>query len=129
MVIIDKTDLGKIIRQARVRIPLTLQTLAAKSGVSPSHLARIEIGQRFPSATVLTKISGPLGFGEDELFTLAGYLSSPRPGTVSSTHQTHNGGELDPYVSNMLSNEPLAVQRAAIGILSIIKNLAKNTDK
>ncbi|WP_322354369.1 hypothetical protein [Dehalococcoides sp.] len=35
-------DLGEIIRQQRVKIPLTLQELAAKTSVSPSHLGRID---------------------------------------------------------------------------------------
>ena len=42
---IGNRDLGEIIRQARVRIPITLQKLAAMSGVSPSHLGRIERGR------------------------------------------------------------------------------------
>jgi len=44
------------------------------AGVSASHLGRIERGERFPSGSVLRRIAGPLGFEEDELFTLAGYL-------------------------------------------------------
>ena len=68
-------DLGRIIKQQRITIQLTLQELAAKAGVSASHLGRIERGERFPSAHILRKIATPLGFEEDELFTLAGYLS------------------------------------------------------
>ena len=67
-------ELGKIIKQQRLSIPLTLQELTAKSGVSSSHLGRIERGERFPSAHVLRKIARPLGFEENELFTLANYL-------------------------------------------------------
>ncbi len=73
----NRNDIGKIIKQQRVMIPMTLQKLVAKSGVSASHLARIERGGRFPSAHVLRKIARPLNFDESELFTLADFLSPP----------------------------------------------------
>ena len=37
-------DLGKILKQRRVVVPLTLQELAHASGISPSYLGRIERG-------------------------------------------------------------------------------------
>jgi len=37
----DSNHLGKMIKQRRVMIPLTLGKLAAATGVSPSHLGRI----------------------------------------------------------------------------------------
>jgi len=117
-------DLGKIIRQQRVAIPLTLQELASMSGVSASHLSRIEAGDRFPSARVLRKIAKPLGFGEDELFTLAGYLS-PQVSGVAEKEASYRGSGLDPYVARMLGQEPVDVQRAVIGILNVLKSVAK----
>jgi transcriptional regulator with XRE-family HTH domain len=68
-------DLGKILKQRRVMVPLTLRELAVTSGVSSSHLGRIERGERFPSAHILRRIAKPLGCEETELLTLAGYLS------------------------------------------------------
>jgi len=120
----SKHNLGEIIRRQRVTIPLTLQELGAMSGVSPSHLGRIERGGRFPSAHILRKIAGPLGFDEDKLFMLAGYLSPQSP-SVAETHEEYSGGQLDPYVARVLSQEPVDVQRAIIGILKILKSLAK----
>ena len=120
-------NLGKIIkeyRQYRVVIPLTLQELSAKSGVSPSHLGRIERGERFPSARILRKIAKPLGFGEEELFRLADYLSS---GIVEKKEEEVAAGRLDPIVAKMLAEEPVEVQRTVIGILSILKSIAKGT--
>jgi len=72
-----KDHIGLIIKQQRISTPLTLQELSKKAEVSASHLGRIERGERFPSAHILRKIAGPLGFEENELFTLAGYLSTP----------------------------------------------------
>jgi len=121
-------DLGKIIKQQRITVPLTLQELTAKSGVSSSHLGRIERGERFPSAHVLRKIARPLGFEEDELLTLAGYLS-PQPRRIAEESPGYSGGRVDPYVARVLAQEPVDVQRAVIGILTILKSLAKSIAK
>lgn len=67
----NSNDLGKILKQRRVTIPLTLWELARASGVSASHLSRIERGKRFPSARILQKFAKPLGFREEELFSFA----------------------------------------------------------
>lgn len=121
-----KNHLGRIIKQQRIAMPLTLQELAAKSGVSASHLGRIEAGQRFPSAHILRKIATPLGFEEDELFTLAGYLST-QPSRISERNPGYSGKQLDPYVARVLAQEPVEVQRTVIGILTMLKSIAKST--
>ncbi len=126
MVNVKRTGLGELIRQQRVAIPLTLQELASLSGTSPSHLGRVERGERFPSARILRKIAKPLGFEENELFTLAGYLS-PQPNAISEAQPSYGRGQLDPYVSRVLAQEPVETQRAVIGILSILKSIAKST--
>ena len=120
----NRKNLGRIIRQQRVTIPLTLQQLAALSEVSASHLGRIEKGKRFPSASILRKIAQPLAFDEDELFTLAGYFS-PRPTIIAEKELGYSGGRLDPYVAKVLAEEPIEVQRAVIGILSVLKSMAR----
>lgn len=117
-------EFGRILKQQRVMISLTLRKLAAVSGISPSHLGRIERGERFPSASVLQKIAKPLGFEESELFSLAGYLS-PRSVGGEEENADRIGGQLDPYVSRVLSEKPVEVQHAVIGILSILKLIAK----
>lgn len=107
---------------------LTLQELAGKSGVSSSHLGRIERGERYPSARILRRIATPLGLEEDELFTYAGYLS-PRSPSVGEESTPYGGGRLDPYVAMVLSREPVSVQHAVVGILSILKSVAKGVTK
>ncbi len=114
-------NLGKILKQRRVTMPLTLGELSAKSGVSPSHLGRIEKGERFPSGRTLRKIAKPLGFSEGELFTYAGYLSSQPPSIVERASER----QLDPYVAKLLSQEPVEIQRAVVTILSVLKSMAK----
>jgi transcriptional regulator with XRE-family HTH domain len=128
MLIEKSVDLGEAIRRQRVTIPLTLQELATMSGVSPSHLGRIERGERYPSARVLRRIAKPLGLDEDELFTLAGYLS-PQPSGVAEAAPGYSGNKVDPYVADVLSREPPEVQRALIAILTILKNIARGMGK
>ena len=117
-------NLGRMLKQRRLMIPLTLREEATISGISSSHLGRIERGERFPSASILRKIAKPLGFEESELFSLAGYLS-PLSAGIEEGKVEYIRGQLDPYVSKMLSEEPVEVQRTVIGILSILKSIVK----
>jgi len=122
----DKKDLGKLLKQRRVMIPLTLQELARASGVSTSHLGRIERGERFPSARVVRRLAKPLGLEESELFLQAGYLSSHPPGNESK--ESRKAGHLDPYVASVLAKEPEEVQRVVVAILSVMKSLAREVN-
>ena len=119
-------NLGSLIKQRRFMAELTLSKLSAMSGVSQSHLGRIERWERFPSASILRKIAKPLGIGEGELFTFAGYLS-PHRHSVAESRPPYSSGELDPYVATVLSQEPLEVQRTVLAILSILKSMTKGT--
>ena len=116
-------NLGTIIKKRRLMTPLTLCKLASASGVSPSHLSRIEEGKRFPSARTLCKIAKPLGLEESDLFILANYLP-PRSAAAGEATEDNIEG-LDPHVAKVLSQEPMGVQRAVVGILSILKSIAK----
>lgn len=116
----DKESLGEMLRQRRVAIPLTQMELSQKSGVSPSHLGRIESGERFPSASILQKIAAPLGFGEDELLIRAGYMSQK---IVDVEVEIQPAGEIDPHVARLLSQEPIEVQGVVMGLLHILKAL------
>jgi transcriptional regulator with XRE-family HTH domain len=126
---LNNSDLGKILKQQRITTPLTLQELAAESGVSSSHLGRIERGERFPSARILRKIAKPLGFSEDELFTLAGFLSPQNSGVAEESSMRYTSRQLDPYVARMLAEETPEIQRAVIGILSLLKSIARGMSK
>ena len=117
--------IGRILKDQRVSRPLTLQQLAAKTRVSASHLGRIERGERFPSAHVLKRMARPLGFDENELFTIAGYLS-PQADSIAETSPGFSSGQLDPYVARVLGQETVEVQRAVVGILTILRSIAGN---
>ena len=94
------------------------------SGVSTSHLGRIESGERFPSARILQQISKPLDFSETELFKLAGFLSYQTL-KIAEDSPYQGNGRLDPAVRMVLSQEPVQVQRAVLGILTILKTMTK----
>ncbi len=122
-------NLGRILKQQRISVPLTLQELSSETGVSSSHLGRIERGERFPSARILRKIAKPLGFNEDELFTLAGFLTPHGPGVAEEAGGHYIGHQVDPYVARMLGEESPETQRAVIGILSLLKSVARGMTK
>jgi len=118
----NNRNLGKMLKQRRAIIPLTLRELSAKSGVSESHLARIERGERFPSAGILRRIAKPLDFSQHELFTLADYL----PSQSSNIADSFSGRQLDPYVAAVLSQDPVEIQRTAVAVLGFVKSMAKS---
>ncbi len=113
----DAADLGRILKKRRLAVHLTLAELAKSSAVSQSHLARIENGQRFPSARVLGKIAASLGFEQDEILSLAGYLSDV-PGSKAGS------GRLDPLVARTLAGETFEMQRIVLVLLENIKAIA-----
>jgi len=115
-------NLGKLLRQRRHMAELTLHELSTKSGVSTSYLGRIENGERYPSASVLRRISKPLGISEIELLIAAGFLS-PQPSTEVESQKE---AMLDPYVASALAREPVEIQRTALTLISILKYIAKS---
>ena len=96
-------NLGIVVKQQRNRLGLTLVDLASKSGVSISHLSRIEKAQRYPSVSVLRKIAKPLGLEEEELFNLAGYIPSEHP-TSSDFEKPKLLAELDILVNRVTAD-------------------------
>src|SRR4030043_769493 len=101
-----ENKIGWRIKQRRVSIQLTLNELSSNSGVSQSHIGRIERGERLPSARVLRKISKPLGFKEEELFMLAGFLSGLSSDQENSASNIYRNLKIDPLVANFLAQEP-----------------------
>lgn len=120
----NSQDLGRIIKQQRLISGLTLRELADSSGVSSSHIGRIERGERFPSAHVLRRIARHLGFEESELFALAGYFT-PQPPTAAERRAADSFSQLDPLVARALAQEPIEIQRLALVILTLLKSIAR----
>lgn len=117
----NRNDLGKILKQRRVMIPMTILELGRAACVSSSHLGRIEKGKRFPSARIMKRLAKPLGFEESELLTLADYMT-PQPSTEV---ERPSSVRLNPYVAAVLSQEPVEIQRAVVVILTVLKSVGK----
>ena len=121
------SEIGKTLKQRRLSLELTLRELAARSGISASHLARVERGERFPSGHILRKIAKPLDLDESLLMTIAGYLPPQPSSETGEEYRIYRG--LDPYVARVLSQESVEVQRTVIAILSILKSIAKTVEQ
>jgi transcriptional regulator with XRE-family HTH domain len=119
---VAENSLGGMIKRQRLMKGLTLRELSELSGVSVSHLGRVERGERFPAARILRKIAGPLGIREEELFIFAEYL--PPPATAAVDREMY-AGKIDPYVAGILAQEPVELQRAIIGMVTILKSIAR----
>lgn len=68
-------SLGQKLKQRRRGLGLSSKEVASASGVSTAHIARIEKGQRYPSAKILKRLAVPLGYSEEEIFKMGGYLT------------------------------------------------------
>ena len=97
------THIGKLLKDRRVSLGLSIQEVYRQTGISGSHLSRIEGDERRPSGQVLQKIAKPLKFEESELMVLAGYLSQP---VVDKDDLPAVEGHLDPLVARVLAQEP-----------------------
>lgn len=71
----NESNLGLLLKTRRLDKELTLKDLSALSGVHTSYIGRVERNERRPSAGILRKMAGPLGFEEVELLKMYGYLS------------------------------------------------------
>lgn len=80
----SKPSIGKIMKEQRNRLSLSLNQLSRLSDVSVAHLGRIEQGQRGASTRTLQKIAKPLGFDLYELLVITGHLS---PGASLSSEE------------------------------------------
>jgi transcriptional regulator with XRE-family HTH domain len=98
-----KENIGKVIREQRKRIPLSLKRLSKISGVSVSHLGRIEKGERSPSPRTLQLVARPLRFDVNELLIIAGFLS-PEPLAASEEERKKLRAELKTLLERTLSD-------------------------
>jgi len=58
--------LGRELKTRRLLMDLTLKDLSAKSGVSTSHIGRIEQGKRIPGSRILAKLERALKGRQNE---------------------------------------------------------------
>jgi transcriptional regulator with XRE-family HTH domain len=61
------TEIGVLLRRARVKRSMSLRSLAAEVGVSPSLISQVETGKTQPSVSTLYALSNYLGLSMDDL--------------------------------------------------------------
>jgi len=90
-----ETQVSEIVRELREAQSLSVRTLAAKSGFSPSFISQIENGQASPSISSLEKIALALGvtlfefFGRTESRAFAVVRANDRPRLQSAWSKAH----------------------------------------
>lgn len=67
---IDESELGKIIRQYRIEMGLSLQELAEKSGISKGYLSKIEKAKKAPPVSTLINLAKGLNIRFSDIFGL-----------------------------------------------------------
>ena len=72
----NKITINELIRKQRIWQNLSIQQLSLLSGVSASHISRIEGNKRNPSSQILEKLSEPLGISYLKLLQIANLLDS-----------------------------------------------------
>ena len=79
------TDLSERLRQARATRQMTVRTLAARVGVSPSLISQIETAKVRPSVNTLYALAVELGLSVDELL-FGAQLTGPADPPGTGTH-------------------------------------------
>lgn len=75
------TEIGTLLRRARVKRSLSLRTLASEIGVSASLISQVETGKTQPSVSTLYALTNFLGLSMDDLL---GNGASARPPSTST---------------------------------------------
>lgn len=76
----SSSDIGVYIRKYRKKNDLTLRDLSKRSGISFSHLSKIERGEHIPSKRTLDLLAESIDVDKDKLYVLSGYAPSNKLG-------------------------------------------------
>jgi transcriptional regulator with XRE-family HTH domain len=68
----DSQTIGDVIRDARMKLDLSLRDVTGKLDITPSYLSDIENNRRVPSEEVLRKLADLLKLDYDDLMARAG---------------------------------------------------------
>jgi len=106
---LDKLELGRKLRQARLQKGYTQQSLAEKARISPVYLGEVERGKKMPSLNSFIRIveglcvsadyilRDELSAGEDHVFDI---LTQKLRG-LSPAHRKIAADILDAYIKNV----------------------------
>ena len=88
----DLPGLGARLRERRLSSRLTLEAAAARVGLSPAHLSRLETAKRQPSLPVLLGLSRAYGVPVESLLLGAEVPGAPSPVVRGSSGPSGPGG-------------------------------------
>lgn len=118
--------LGVILKQRRKVMELRLLDIREACGVSESHMGRIENGERYPSAEILSKLAKPLGYQEIEIFRLAGYLTESPEGTPpDKLHKATKHTVGKPMLVNLPAEGYVDSGEGGMAFYFVVKSLLK----
>lgn len=120
-------NIGKILKEARIKKGLTRANVGEMSGISATNIYRIECGQRFPRPQTLVRLAKPLGFGRLKLLELAGYISPVNKLTPSIYETAWN--ELYKLYGERLDQENLDVMDSVLkGVVADLEDRMKQLE-
>ncbi|PLS19710.1 hypothetical protein CVD28_04670 [Bacillus sp. M6-12] len=76
------TTIHDFLQERRIEMKLSIQQLSKESGISASHISRMERGVRHPSPLTLEKLAIPLHVEYVTLLKVANLLESPQSNCV-----------------------------------------------
>lgn len=76
------TNIHEFLQERRIEMKLSIQQLSQESGISASHISRMERGVRNPSPQTLEKLAVPLHVDYLTLLKVADLLESPQSNYV-----------------------------------------------
>ncbi|WCK57727.1 helix-turn-helix domain-containing protein (plasmid) [Aneurinibacillus sp. Ricciae_BoGa-3] len=74
------------LQERRIEMKLSIQQLSKESGISASHISRMERRLRNPSSQTLQQLSTPLGVDYITLLKVANLLDNPNSNCVNLEH-------------------------------------------
>jgi len=83
------SEVGTLLRHARTKRGISLRSLAAEIGVSPSLISQVETGKTQPSVSTLYAISNFLGLSMDDLLSSDGALADATEATSAGATHDH----------------------------------------
>jgi len=121
--VLNDNRLGRYLKTLRQDMGISQYRLAALTGLSVSHVCRLEKGNRLPSGTMIVALAGTLGVAEKELLAMAGYIAPPTtPGKAGPRAPAET--KIDPAVAAALGRLEPRVQRDVIEVLRVLKKTA-----
>jgi len=121
---LNDNQIGKYLKSLRISMGISQYKLAAISGITVSHICRLEKGNRLPSGGMIVKLARALGIAEKELLVMTGCIEATEE-TRNAESKRHLEAEIDHLVVYTLAQETPELQRQIIEVLQMLKKTAR----